>query len=169
MTPSKTLLTLAAAAAVAVPTASAMADGGHSTTLSSPNAVKVVSGYAYFDSFKPRNRPLIMVVVKTKGQMPRRFDGLVRAQGSLGKHGGSSVGSVGGRQSRCYTFSVPLKDGRFYPVDGGDGKGARVKVGGHYVVTMKAKDADGKTVTGTKTITLRHRKAGDRSGKPIGC
>jgi hypothetical protein len=27
----------------------------------------------------------------------------------------------------------------------------------------------GKTVSSTKTITLRDRKPGDRSGKPIGC
>ncbi len=36
-------------------------------------------------------------------------------------------------------------------------------------MTVSAKDADGKTVSSTKTITLRDRKVGDRSGKPIGC
>jgi hypothetical protein len=82
-------------------------------------------------------------VVKTKGQLPRRFDGLVRAGGTFAKHGGGSIGSVGGKGPKAGP--------------------------GRYAVTVSAKDADGKTVSSTKTITLRDRKPGDRSGKPIYC
>jgi hypothetical protein len=168
MTPaSKTLLSLAAAAAVAVPAASAMAAGG-TTVPATPDSVKVVSGYAYFDSFKPSNDKLVRVVVKTKGQLPRRYDGLIRADGALGKHSGGSIGSVGGKATRCYVFSVPLEFGRFIPL-GDAHTGAKPKVGGHYAVTISAKDANGDKVSGSKTITLRDRKPGDRSGKPIGC
>jgi hypothetical protein len=164
----KTILPLiAVATAAVVPTTAALA-AGSSTVPATTDSVKAQSGYAYYDSFKPRNQRLIVVVVKTKGQLPRRFDGLIRAGGTLAGHGGGSVGSVGGRASRCYTFTVPLKDGRFYPADGGSGKGAKGSPG-RYAVTISAKDADGETVSSTKTITLRDRKAGDRSGKPIGC
>jgi hypothetical protein len=165
----KTLLPLiAVAAAAVVPTTAALAANSGSTIPATADSVKIQSGYAYYDSFKPSNKRLIVVVVKTKGQLPRRFDGLIRAGGTFAKHGGGSIGSVGGRASRCYTFTVPLKNGRFYPADGGYGTGAKAAPG-RYAVTMSAKDADGKTVSSTKTINLRDRKAGDRSGKPIAC
>lgn len=164
----KTLLPiLAATAAAVVPTTVALAAGSSTTVPATASSIEVESGYAYYDSFKPRNRPLVVVVVKTKGQLPRRFDGLIRAGATLNRHGGGSIGSVGGRASRCYTFSVPLRDGRFYPVDGA-AKGAKVSAGKQYLVRLSAKDADGKTISSTKTITLRDRKAGDRSGAPIG-
>ncbi len=159
----KTLLTASAVAAVAA-TGTAAAAG--STQLESRSDIKIEQAYAYFDSFKPLNRPLAIVVVKTRGQMPRRFDGLIRAGGTLGKSHGGSTGSVGGRASRCYTFSVPLKNGRLLE----NGKpGAKAGAGTRHLVTFQAKDADGKTVTSTKTVTLRKKRAGDVSGKPIGC
>jgi hypothetical protein len=164
----KTILPLIAVATAAVaPTTAALAVGS-STVPATADSVKAESGYAYYDSFKPQNKRLIVVVVKTRGELPRRFDGLIRANARFAEHGGGSIGSVGGRASRCYTFTVPLKDGRFSPADGGYGKGAKAGPG-RYVVTVSAKDADGKTVSSTKTITLRDRKTGDRSGKPIGC
>jgi hypothetical protein len=165
----KTLLPLlAVAAAAVVPTTAALAAGSSTSTVpATASSVKVESGYAYYDSFKPANKRLIVVVVKTHGQLPRRFDGLIRAGGSFAKHNGGSIGSVGGRQSRCYTFTIPLEDGRFSPTDG-SGKGAKGSPG-RYPVTISAKDADGKTVRSTKTISLRDRRVGDRVGKPLGC
>jgi hypothetical protein len=168
----KTLLPLiAVTAAAVVPTTAALASGSSSSPAAATAAsVKIDPGFAYYDSYKPLNRKLVVVVVKTRGQLPRRFDGLIRAGGSLATHNGSSVGSVGGRASRCYTFTIPLEDGRFSPTDG-SGKGAKGSPG-RYPVTITAKDADGTTTSSTsstKTITLRDRKAGDRSGKPLGC
>jgi hypothetical protein len=166
MTPSRLLplLAVAATATAVVPATGALA----ATQPATSDSIKVVSGYAYYDAFKPNlNRKLVVVVVKTKEQLPRRFDGLIRAGGTFAKHGGGSVGSVGGKASRCYTFSVPLKDGRFYP-DKDAAKGAKARPG-RYVVTMSAKDADGNTVSSSKTITLRDRKAGDRTGAPLDC
>ena len=168
----KTFLPLIALVATAAAPTAALAASASATVPATPASIKVESGYAYYDSFKPSNKRLIVVVVKTHGQLPRRFDGLIRAGGSLfsqpsgTKHGGGSVGSVGGKQSRCYTFTVPLKDGRFYTNDGG--KGAKGSPG-RYRVTMSAKDADGQTITSSKTIALRDRKVGDRVGKPLGC
>jgi hypothetical protein len=159
---------LAVTAAAAVPTASAIAAGGtHAPTVPATKAsIKVEGGYAYYDSFRPLNKRQIVVVVKTHGQLPRRFDGLIRAGGTLAGHGGGSVGSVGGRASKCYTFMVPLKDGRFYTNDGSTGpKGSP----GRYTVKMSAKDKDGNEVTSSKSISLRDRRTGDRSGKPLGC
>jgi hypothetical protein len=168
MTRTKLLPILAAATAAVVPATAALAAPVHDATVpATPQSLKIQSGYAYYDSFKPRNRPLVVVVVKTAGQLPRRFDGLIRAGGSLNRHGGGSIGSVGGKQTRCYTFSVPIKDGRFYPVAGAT-KGAKASPG-KYTVTLHAKDADGTTISSSKTINLRDRKPGDRSGKPIGC
>jgi hypothetical protein len=167
MTRNRLLPVLALAATAVVPTTAALAESS-ATVPATPQSVKVEGGYAYYDSFKPRNRRLVMVVVKTRGELPRRFDGLVRAGGTLAKHGGGSIGSVGGRASRCYTFSVPLtKDGRFYPVKDAK-RGAKGKPG-RYVVQISAKAADGTTVSSSKTINLRDRKPGDRSGKPLGC
>lgn len=170
MTRKRLLPLITIAAAAVVPTTAALAAGSSSgsTVPATAASVKIQSGYAYYDSFKPSNKRLIVVVVKTKGQLPRRFDGLIRAGGTFAKHRGGSMGSVGGRASRCYTFTVPLKDGRFYPTDGSSGKGPKASPG-RYVVTVSAKDADGETVTSGKAITLRDRRAGDRSGKPIDC
>jgi len=165
----KTLLPLiAVATAAVVPTTAALAAGSDTSTPATAASVKIESGYAYYDSFKPSDKKVVVVVVKTHGQMPRRFDGLIRAGGNLAGHNGGSTGSVGGRASRCYTFTIPLMDGRFYPSGGGDGKGPKASPG-RYAVTMSAKDADGKTVSSTKTINLRDRKVGDRVGKPLGC
>ena len=159
---------LALAATAAVPATSALAAGStHAPTVpATKTSIKVEGGYAYYDSFKPDNKREVIVVVKTHGQLPRRFDGLIRAGGSLSDHGGGSIGSVAGKQSKCYTFSVPLKDGKYFYK--GSGKGAAAKPG-RYKVTMSAKDKDGNTVSSSKTITLRDRKVGDRSGKPLGC
>ncbi|HEY6759403.1 MAG TPA: hypothetical protein VI318_07935 [Baekduia sp.] len=165
----KLLPILALAATAAVPTASALAAGSsHAATIpATQSSIKVEGGYAYYDSFKPTNKRQVIVVVKTHGQLPRRFDGLIRAGGTFGGHGGGSTGSVGGKQSKCYTFMVPLKDNKyFYTNDGGRGAAAKV---GTYKVTMSAKDANGDTVSSSRTITLRDRKVGDRSGKPLGC
>jgi hypothetical protein len=168
MTHKALLPILALAATAVVPTTSALAAYGNgSPAAATASSINVEGGYAYYDSFKPLNQRLIVVVVKTHGELPRRFDGLIRAGGKLAKHGGGSVGSVGGKASKCYTFNIPLKDGRFYPTDG-SGKGAKGSPG-RYAVTMSAADAAGKTVSSTKTITLRDRRAGDRSGKPLGC
>jgi hypothetical protein len=165
MTRSRLLPLLALGAAAVVPATGALA----ATQPATSDSIKVVSGYAYYDAFKPNlNKKLVVVVVKTKGQLPRRYDGLIRASAKFARHGGGSIASVGGKASKCYTFTVPLKDGRFYPVDGGDGKGPKASPG-RYAVTLSAKAADGSTVRSTKTITLRDRKTGDRSGKPIGC
>jgi hypothetical protein len=167
MTRKHLLPIIAAATAVVVPTTAALAAGTGTTVPATKTSIQVQSGYAYYDSFKPSNKRLVMVVVKTRGQLPRRYDGLIRAGGTLAKHGGGSVSSVGGRASRCYTFAVPLKDGRFYPVKDA-AKGAKASPG-RYVVTLHAKAADGSTVSSSKTITLRDRKPGDRSGRPLAC
>jgi hypothetical protein len=169
MTPKALLPILAVAATAAVPPASALADAGndHAPTIpATTSSIQIEGGYAYYDSFKPFNKRQVIVVVKTRGELPRRWDGLIRAGGTLSGHGGGSVGSVGGKSSKCYTFAVPLKDGRFYTKGGGTGAKARP---GKYVAEMSAKDKDNKTVNSTKTINLRDRKAGDRSGKPLGC
>ncbi|WP_027006745.1 hypothetical protein [Conexibacter woesei] len=159
---------LAVAAAAAVPTASAIAGSStHAPTVpATKSSIKVEGGYAYYDSFRPLNKREIIVVVKTHGQLPRRFDGLIRAGATLSGHGGGSIGSVGGKASKCYTFSIALKDGRFYPT--GDAPAAKGSPG-RYTVKMSAKDKDGNTVSSSKPITLRDRRPGDRSGKPLGC
>ena len=164
---SKTALALAVTATAAAPAASALAAGG-STTLTSPSDVRIEGSYAYFTSYKPGNKPLVQVVVKTKGQMPRRYDGLIRAGGIVdGRSGGGSTGSVGGRQSRCYTFTLAIKDGHFYGTDAKPGK--KASTGSKHSLAFHARDADGNTVTSSTTITLRKKTAGDDSGKPLGC
>ena len=171
----KLLLTTVMASAIVLPAANAIASG--STTLAGPADVKIEKAYAYVDSFPPSNRPMLAVVVKTQGQMPRRFDGLVRAGMRVGKAGGGSTGSVNGRKSRCYISYFPLRDGRLL-VNGnvglvgvGDGRalGPKASVGSRHVVTLSANDASGKTVSSSKSFTIKKRGPGDRSGKPAGC
>jgi hypothetical protein len=168
MTRTALLPILAVAAAAAVPTASALAAGSdHAATIpATASSIKVEGGYAYYDSFRPLNKREIIVVVKTHGQLPRRYDGLIRAGATLDGHGGGSIGSVGGKASKCYTFSIALKDGRFYPTDKAPAsKGSP----GRYTVKVSAEDKDGNDVSSSKTITLRDRRPGDRAGKPLGC
>ena len=93
MTPSRLLplLAVAATAAAVVPATGALA----ATQPATSDSIKIVSGYAYYDAFKPNlNKKVVVVVVKTDGQLPRRFDGLVRAGGTFAQHGGGSIGSV---------------------------------------------------------------------------
>jgi hypothetical protein len=165
----KLLPIIAAVSAAAVPTASALAAGsGHTTTIPATRAsIRIDGGYAYYDSFRPLNKREVIVVVKTHGQLPRRYDGLIRANAKLSGHGGGSIGSVGGKRSKCYTFSIPLKNGsRFYTNDNKAGAKASP---GRYLASVSADDKDGNAVSSTKAITLRDRKVGDRAGKPLGC
>ncbi len=160
----KLLLPLLAASAAALPVANAVAGG--STTLASPDDVEISGAYAYHDSYPPLNRDLLVVVVKTKGQMPRRYDGLIRAGLTLGKARGGSTASVNGKASKCYMTTFPLKDGRLL-VNGAKGK--KASVGSTHTVTITAKDADGNSVDASHSLKVKKLTAGDKSGKPLGC
>ena len=107
----KRLIAIAALAltGAAVP-AVAHAQGGDDPTAGGPPR-EIIGAYAFKDSWPPRNKPLITVVFKLNGQLPRRFDGLIRASAGLDGSGGS-IGSVGGRATRIYQFNVPTLNGR---------------------------------------------------------
>jgi hypothetical protein len=160
-------ISVAAVALAALPVAGAGAAGGAAPTTATKSTIKIEQAYAFFDSYKPSNKRLIAVVVKTHGQLPRRFDGLIRAGGGLDGSGGGSIGSVGSKQTRCYTFTVGLHDGRLTNSD--DTRGAKATAGSRHVVHLSVNDKDGDEITASKTVTLRDKRAGDRAGAPIGC
>ncbi|HEY4094058.1 MAG TPA: hypothetical protein VGM33_01010 [Baekduia sp.] len=165
----KTLLPLsvAVAAVVAVPLAGTAAAGGAAPTSATKSTIKIEQAYAFFDSYKPSKKRLVAVVVKTHGRLPRRFDGLIRAGGSLDRSGGGSLASVRGKATHCYTFTVGLRDGRF--IDHDDSRGTKASAGSRHVVHISVRDKNAKEITASKTVTLRDKRAGDREGAPIGC
>jgi hypothetical protein len=165
----KTLLPLsvAVAAVAALPLAGTAAAGGAAPTSATKSTIKIEQAYAFFDSYKPSNKRLIAVVVKTHGQLPRRFDGLIRAGGSFDNSGGGSLGSVRSKATHCYTFTVGLRDGRLVNHD--DSRGVKARAGSRHVVHISVNDKNGNEITASTTVTLRDKRAGDREGASIGC
>ena len=148
-----------AIAAVAVTGAAipAVAQAGDDPTAGGPPR-EIVGAYAFKDSFKPQNKPLIAVVFKATGQLPRRFDGLIRASATLDGSGGSIAG-VGGRRTRMYQFHVPTLNGRLRA----DGSPS-ARIGSRHTLRLAARDG---SWSDTITVTIRAKRPGDRAGKPL--
>ena len=155
--------TATAVAAASLP-AAALAQTSAPTTVPS---VELKGAYAFVDTYPPGNKPVAAVVFRTAHQLPRRFDGLIRAGGSLGGNGGggsiSAVRGAHGKASHCYTFLAPMKDGRLRTPKGGS-----VRPGTRYTLTVTARGTNG-DVKDTVRLTFKKKAPGDRSGKPLGC
>jgi hypothetical protein len=149
-----TLLALAVTGAASVP---AIAQAGDDATAGGPPR-EIVGAYAFKTSFPPRNKPLIQVVFKATGQLPRRFDGLIRASATLDGAGGS-IGSVGGRRTGIYTFTVPTLNGRLHA----DGSPS-ARIGSRHTLRLAARDG---SWSDTFTVTIRAKRPGDSSGAPL--
>lgn len=154
-------LAVLATAAVLAP-AGAMAAGDDATTIPS---LKIKGAYAYVENSLPGGKSYASVVVQTAGPLPRRFDGMLRASGSLDgtAHSLGSVRGAKGKKANCYTFLAEIKDGKIRGL-----KGKRANVGSKHTVVISARGTDG-DLTASKTVTLRKKLAGDTSGKPLGC
>jgi hypothetical protein len=153
------LLGVAAAALVALAPAAGAAD----TT-----APKVTGAYLYVQSVKADGSKLATLVFKTDKQLPRRFDGMLRAGAYIAGQG-RSIGSVNGKASRCYVASARInKDNTITgSAAGGKTKKTKARVGAKIPVEIITEKG---AKTGVKkTLTLRKAKAGYGSGKPLSC
>jgi hypothetical protein len=153
----KRLIAIAALAVTGAASVPAIAQAGDDATAGGPPR-EIVGAYAFKESFPPRNKPLIAVVFKATGQLPRRFDGLIRASATLDGSGGS-IASVGGRTSRMYTFTVPTLNGRLRA----DGSPS-ARIGSRHTLRLAARDG---SWSDTIRVTIRERRPGDRSGAPL--
>lgn len=158
-------LTTAIAAALPAAALAATPTTAHPATHQS---LRIEQAYAFHDSYKPLHRPLVTVIFKTHGQLPRRGDGLVRASAELGSGRGGSIGSVGGRESRCYRVSVPLKDGRLYDF-AASGKGEKATTGSKHKLKLFGNDRTGSKLSRTQTVKIVKKTSKSRTGRPIGC
>ena len=150
---------LIAIAALAVTSAAipAVAQAGDDPTAGGPPR-EILGAYAFKNSYPPQNKPLITVVFKMDGQLPRRFDGLIRISAGL-DGGGGSVASVGGRSTRMYQFSVPTLNGRLRA----DGNPS-ARIGSRHTLRVAARDG---SWSDTFTVRIRDKRPGDLSGKPL--
>ncbi|HMJ36252.1 MAG TPA: hypothetical protein VK501_20290 [Baekduia sp.] len=159
--PSLTALTLLATLAPAgAATATAQSDAP--TTVSS---IEIVKAYAYKDTRIQPGKTYAKVVFKTKGELPRRFDGMIRAGGALDDtgHSVSSIRGKHGKAAHCYAILAEIKDGKIAGLKGKSGK-----LGTRHTLVVTARGTDG-DVTDSIGVTLRKQRAGDASGKPLGC
>jgi hypothetical protein len=157
-----TLASLAVTAAVASLPGAALAQADAPTTVPS---LELKGAYAFVDSYPPGHSQYAAVVFRTAGELPRRFDGMIRAGGRLDDTGGSvgSVRGAHGKASHCYTFLAKLTDGRIAGPRGGS-----ARIGSRHAVTVSARGTSGDLQESIR-VTLRKKRAGDRSGKPLGC
>jgi hypothetical protein len=133
---------------------------------------KVTGAYLYINKIQFSNgrhaslQPFATLVFKTDRQLPRRFDGLIRAgAGIAGQRG--SVGSVHGKASRCYQVNARIKpDNTITGTTAAGIEQTKARAGSRLPVEITT--AQG-APTVTRTLTLRHAKPGDTSGKPLGC
>jgi hypothetical protein len=147
---------LAVTGAAALPLAAAQAQADDPTAGGPPR--EILGAYAFKDSWPPQNKPLITVVFKLDGQLPRRFDGLIRASATLDGSGGS-IHSVGGRSTRIYAFNVPTLNGRLRA----DGSPS-ARIGSRHTLRVAARDG---SWSDTFRVTIRAKRPGDRSGAPL--
>jgi hypothetical protein len=154
-------LSLAAAtalsAAAIVPTAGA-ADAGAAPVL------RLEGAYAYVQHIRASHQVFVRVVFRTGADLPRRYDGLIRAGGAI-EGVGHSVATAR-RGTRCYAVAGEIKGGRI-PVLGADGtlSHKRATLGARYRFELATKD--GQSASGT--LKLRAARPGDDSGRPLGC
>jgi hypothetical protein len=134
---------------------------------------KVTGAYAYIshtdasiNGHMRHDVPFATLVFKTDHQLPRRYDGLIRAGASLGGQS-ASVGSVAGKASRCYSISVRIKpDNTITGTVDGKLVNTKAKAGSKLkAVITPAKDA----AEITRSVTLRKQRAGDAGGAPLSC
>ena len=119
---------------------------------------EILGAYAFKNSYPPQNKPIITVVFKLDGQLPRRFDGMIRASAGL-DGGGGSIASVGGRSTRMYQFSVPTLNGRLRA----DGTPS-ARIGSRHTLRVAARDG---SWSDTFTVRIRDKRPGDLSGRPL--
>jgi hypothetical protein len=163
----------AIAAALAVAASTALATVAGAQPAAATPAAKVTGAYLYIQKIeysggqRASRQPFATLVFRTDRQLPRRFDGLIRAgAGVAGQNG--SVGSVHGKASRCYTVNARIKPDNTITGTSSAGQliqtrarpGARLRV---EITTEKG------APTVARTLTLRTARPGDASGRPLGC
>jgi hypothetical protein len=160
---------IAVVAAVTVYAAIAPLAGAQS---SSP-AAKVTGAYLYINKIQFSNghgakaQPFATLVFKTDRQLPRRFDGLIRAGAGIAGQN-DSVGSVHGKVSRCYQVNARIKPDNTITGTSADGK--RLQTKARVGTRLPVEITPGKgAATVKRTLTLRAAKPGDTSGRPLGC
>jgi hypothetical protein len=155
----KTLLGLAATAAMAIAPVAGAQDAA--------TPAKVTGAYLYLHTLPQDGQRLATLVFKTNRQLPRRFDGMIRARASVAGQA-SSIASVGGKASRCYQANVRVrKDGTILGSSSGGGtKRTKARVGAKLGVEILTEK--GATPI-RRTLVLRKARAGDASGRPLGC
>jgi hypothetical protein len=116
---------------------------------------------------RARIQPFATLVFRTDRQLPRRFDGLIRAgAGIAGQRG--SVGSVHGKASRCYQVNARIKPDNTITGTTAAGTVEQTKARAGSRLPVEITTAKG-APTVTRTLTLRRARPGDVSGKPLGC
>jgi hypothetical protein len=160
---SKFLTAIAALTAVAAgPAAGAMAQADAPATVPS---IEITKAYAFKTSSYADGKTYAQVVFKTAGELPRRFDGMIRAGGALDGtgHSISAVRGKHGKATNCYTFLAKINDGR---IAGPQGRKAGVGSRHTVKVTARGTTAD---ISDSVSVTLRRQRPGDLSGKPLAC
>jgi hypothetical protein len=143
------------------------------TAAQSAPAAKVTGAYLYIQKMNAvsgghaKLQPFATLVFKTDRQLPRRFDGLIRAGASVAGQSGS-VGSVHGKASRCYTVNARIKPDNTITGTRPGGKRLQTKARAGSRLHVEITTAKGAT-TVKRTLTLRDAKPGDVTGKPLGC
>ena len=152
------LLTAAAVTALA---AGATVPAAGAETAPAP---KLEGAYAYVQHLAASNQNLLRVVFRTSAQLPRRFDGMIRAAGRIDGVGHSV--STARRGSTCYAVAGEIKRGRIAVIDR-DGNVAhkRARLGTRFRFDFVLKDG----TTQTRTVALRAARRGDAGGRPLGC
>jgi hypothetical protein len=152
---------LTAAAATAAVGASALTPAVSATQAP---ALKVTGAYAYIqDLGAPSNQKFVRVVFRTRSELPRRSDGSIQAGVAI--DGVSHSLGTAKRGTRCYAGAAEIKGGSIATLRGGKVVRKGAKIGRTF--TVKVSTRDGRSVT--KHLKLRAARAGDDTGKPLGC
>jgi hypothetical protein len=172
MHPKKTLAALCGTAATAAMLFAPIAGAEQTARPAVATPAKVTGTYLYIQKLPGAGGPhgaldrYATLVFKTDRQLPRRYDGLIRAGARIAGQGGS-LGSVHGRASRCYEMLARIKpDNTITGTTSHGVKQTKARAGSRLPVEITTGDG---APTVKRTLTLRNAHAGDAIGKPLGC
>jgi hypothetical protein len=123
--------------------------------------LKLDGAYLYLDHLPASKQQFVRVVFRTGSELPRRYDGLIRAGVAIDGVGRSIATARKGQP--IYTGATEVKGGSIPSHRGGKLVRKGAKIGRTFTVRVSVQG--GESVT--KKLVLRVERTGDDAGKPL--
>lgn len=124
--------------------------------------LEVTGAYLHLETIGKQK--FVRLVFRTADDLPRRYDGALRAGAKI-EGVAHSIGTVK-RGTKCFSALSEIKGGSIPALQDNDVVRKGAKAGRRYSVEVFGRDGQGSV---TKRLKLRTERKGDAVGKPLGC